>query len=314
MRLSDLCARYLDFLRQERDASTNTLDGYRRDLEALTRALDRDGVRDANDVTAEHLRAYLKRMANAGRAPSSQRRAVSSIRQLFLFGQRQHLCGVSPARALEGPQVVRSLPRVPSAGEAGRLLDALARDGSPRGLRDRCALELLYGCGLRASELCQLTMHALDAHRQLLRLDARHGQARAVPIGQAAMGALRDYLARGRPMLLGEARHDCLIVSNSGQPMTRMVLFALVKRRALAAGLDPSISPHTFRHAFAAHLIENGADLLAVQQMLGHKSLSTTEVYTHVGEQRLRETVDAHHPLGHNLAKRDALAQMDKGQ
>lgn len=298
MQLADLCARYLEFLRQERDAPDNTLQGYRRDLEAMTRFLAGQGTSDANEVTADDLQAYLTSLAAGGRAISSQRRAISSIRQLFLYGQRNHFCGPSPARTLEAPAMQRQLPRVPSASEATRLLDALALDDSPRGLRDRCALELLYGCGLRASELCQLTVQAADRARGVLHLAQRHGPTRLVPIAEAALDALDAYVRHGRNPLLGGHRHDCLLVTNTGQPMTRMSLFAMVKKRARLAGLEGSISPHTFRHAFATHLLENGADLLAVQAMLGHKSITSTEVYAHKGPQDLRDTLDAHHPLG----------------
>ena len=296
MQLTQLCERYLTHLRLERAVSPNTVEGYQRDLSALCAALAQREVVAVEAVTSDHLADYFHAMASRGAAASTQRRAVSSVRQLFLYGQRQHCCGRSPARSLAPPKVARSLPKVPTVDEAVRLLEHVAQDVSPRGLRDRCALELLYSCGLRASELCALRIVDVCLADGLVRLPSGAGR-RSVPMGRAAQSALVDYLERGRPALCKAARHEILIVGNAGQPMTRMALFALVRRRGAAAGLTTTLSPHTFRHAFALHLIDNGADLRAVQQMLGLKHIAATEIYVQAGPARLRDTIDAHHPL-----------------
>ena len=295
----EVCRRYLEHLRLERALSANTLESYGRDLRALQAALENAGKSHLDEVEPADLHAYTADMARRGAAPASQRRAVSAMRQLFLFAQRERLIVQSPARELEAPQVERNLPKVPTVRQAAALLDALSRDPTPRGLRDSVALELLYGAGLRASELCSLSVDDVDLALGLVRPRGKGNKQRVVPIGEPAVLAMRQYLERGRvPLLRGEG-HAALMVGNSGRPLTRMALFALVKRRAAAAGLDPSVSPHTLRHAFATHLVHGGADLRAVQEMLGHASIATTEIYTHVGQPALQRTVDRHHPLAH---------------
>ena len=297
MLVAELCAQFVHHLRHERQMSANTCESYARDLRAMAEALRRQGVHDVEAVEEAHLRGHLRQMAQRGGAPASQRRAVSALRQLFLYAQRERLLIQSPARQLEAPAVPRKLPAVPTAKQAAHLLDVLGRDVTPQGLRDSVALELLYGAGLRASELCALTVDDVDVDLGLLRARGKGNKERVVPIGEPAVEALRRYLAKGRTELLGGAGHAALLVSNRGAPMQRVGLFALVKRRAQAAGLPINVSPHTLRHAFATHLLHGGADLRAVQEMLGHASIATTEIYTHVGEQALQRTVDLHHPL-----------------
>lgn len=298
MELREVCERFLDQLHVQRNLSVNTVESYGRDLKALRAALAAAGVAAVETVTQDHLSAYLAAMARAQAAPASQRRALSSMRQLFLYAQRERLIVQSPARELCGPEVPRALPRVPDVDQAARLLDDLAQHTTPQGRRDRAALELLYGAGLRASELCGLTFDDVDLALGLVRARGKGARERLVPMGEPAVQALRDYMSLGRAALASASVRDTVFVGNRGQPLTRMGLFNIVKACAARAGLDPSISPHTFRHAFATHLVHGGADLRAVQEMLGHASIATTEIYTHVGDAALKRTVDLHHPLG----------------
>lgn len=300
MKLRELCERFLDQLHVQRNLSSNTLESYGQDLRALLKALAEAGIGDVQEVTEDALRGYLAGMARANRAPASQRRALSSMRQLFVYAQRERLIIQSPAQDIEAPEVPRNLPKVPNVAQAGAMLDGLAKDVTPLGLRDRAALELLYGAGLRASELCGLCFDDVDLDLGLVRPRGKGSRQRVVPMGEAAVAALRSYLQGGRPKLVNHStakRYDGVFVGNRGRPLTRMGLFSLVKRRAQEAGLDASVSPHTLRHAFATHLVHGGADLRAVQEMLGHVSIATTEIYTHVGDVALKRTIDLHHPL-----------------
>jgi integrase/recombinase XerD len=297
--LRELAERFLDQLHVQRNLSVNTVESYGRDLRGLITELMRCKATRVQDVTEDHLRAYLAAMAKSQAAPASQRRALSSMRQLFLYAQKERLIIQSPARELEAPQVPRTLPKVPAISEAAAMLDLLAEDTTSQGLRDRAALELLYGAGLRASELCELTFDDIDLELGLVRPRGKGKKERLVPMGEAAVVAVRSYLHAGRPALAQGPVHNGLFVGNRGRPLTRMGLFNIVKCRAAQAGLDKSISPHTLRHAFATHLVHGGADLRAVQEMLGHVSIATTEIYTHVGDAALKRTVDLHHPLGH---------------
>lgn len=298
MNLRELSGRFLDQLHVQRNLSINTVESYGQDLRALIAALYAANITEVGEVTEDALRGYLMGMARAKRAPASQRRALSSMRQLFLYAQKERLIIQSPARAIEAPEVPRALPKVPNVAQAGAMLDGLAQDTSALGLRDRAALELLYGSGLRASELCGLRFDDVDVALGLVRPRGKGARERVVPMGEVAVMALRRYLQEGRVQLVSGEPHDSVFVGNRGRPLTRMGLFCVVKRRAREAGLDPSVSPHTLRHAFATHLVHGGADLRAVQEMLGHVSIATTEIYTHVGDVTLKRTVDLHHPLG----------------
>lgn len=300
MKLRELCERFLDQLHVQRNLSVNTVESYGRDLRALLAALAHAGIEDVQAVDEDALRGHLAAMSRAHKAPASQRRALSSMRQLFLYAQRERIIIQSPAKHIEAPEVPRTLPKVPNVAQAGAMLDGLAQDETPLGLRDRAALELLYGAGLRASELCGLRFDDVDVALGLVRPRGKGARQRLVPMGEPAVLALRAYLDRGRPALASGEAHDGVFVGHRGRPLTRMGLFNLVKRRAAQAGLDASVSPHTLRHAFATHLVHGGADLRAVQEMLGHVSIATTEIYTHVGDAALKRTVDLHHPLGQN--------------
>lgn len=298
MKLRELCERFLDQLQVQRNLSSNTVESYGQDLRALIKALAAADMHEVQDVHEDALRGYLAGMAKANRAPASQRRALSSMRQLFLFAQKERIIIQSPARRIEAPEVPRTLPKIPNVAQACAMLDALARDDSAIGHRDRAALELLYGAGLRASELCGLQFDDVDMALGLVRPRGKGAKERVVPMGEPAVMALKHYLEHGRPKLVREEAHNHVFVGNRGRPFTRMGLFCVVKRRAKEAGLDASISPHSLRHAFATHLVHGGADLRAVQEMLGHVSIATTEIYTHVGDVTLKRTVDLHHPLG----------------
>ena len=268
-----------------------TVEAYRRDLAALAAWFDRPIGR----ITTEHLEQYIAELRAAGLSPSTIARRVAAIRSFF---RHQALLGArtdNPAAELELPRRRRTLPRTLSPAEAERLIDA-AIGTAPRALRDRALVELLYGAGLRVSEAVGLHKSSVDLDARLVRCVGKGSKERVVPIGRQAVQALRRYLAHGRPYLDSRHRPE-LFLNAKGGGLTRAGAFLILRRLAERAGLEPErVHPHLLRHSFATHLLEGGADLRSVQEMLGHADLSTTELYTHVSDRRRRELYYQAHP------------------
>ena len=268
-----------------------TVEAYRRDLTTLAEWLGRP----PSSVSTEELERWIAELRAAGLAPATIARRVASIRSylrhLVLVGS----VSVNTAAELELPRRIRRLPRTLSPGEAERLIDAAAGT-SPRALRDAALVELLYGAGLRVSEAVSLDRAGVDLEERLVRTVGKGGKERVVPVGRSAVEALRRYLARGRPHLDRKHRAE-LFLNAQGGALTRAGAFLILRRLAAKAGLEPErVHPHLLRHSFATHLLEGGADLRSVQEMLGHADLSTTELYTHVTDRRRRETYFQAHP------------------
>src|SRR5213592_3329175 len=268
-----------------------TVEAYRRDLTALAAWLDRP----IGSITTEQLEEYLAELRAAGLSPATIARRVAAIRSFF---RHQALLGIradNPAAELDLPRRRRTLPRTLSPSEAERLIDA-AVGTTPRALRDRALVELLYGAGLRVGELVGLGKTDVDLEQRLVRATGKGSKERIVPLGRPAADALRRYLARGRPHLDRRRRPE-LFLNAQGGGLTRAGVFLVLRRLAEKAGLDPErVHPHLLRHSFATHLLEGGADLRSVQEMLGHADLSTTELYTHVSDRRRRESYFQAHP------------------
>jgi integrase/recombinase XerD len=267
------------------------VDAYRRDLADLTAYLGRAPA----DATADEIAAWLAALRARGLAPASvARRAAAArgfFRHLVLLGARPD----NPAGDVELPRRRARLPRTLSVGEVARLIDAAAGT-TPRAHRDRALVELLYGAGLRVSEAVGLERGAVDLDARLVRCVGKGDKERVVPLGREAAEALRRYLARGRPYLDRRHRPE-LFLNAQGGALTRAGAFLVVRRLAAKAGLDPArVHPHLLRHSFATHLLEGGADLRSVQEMLGHADLGTTELYTHVSDSRRRDTYFSAHP------------------
>jgi integrase/recombinase XerD len=268
-----------------------TVEAYRRDLTALADWLGRPPT----SATTEELERWLAELRAAGLAATTIARRVSAARSfyrhLLLLGARAD----NPAAELAPPRRARRVPRTLSVGEAARLIEA-SEGTTPRALRDRALVELLYGAGLRVSEAVGLERAAVDLERRLVRVTGKGGKERIVPVGREAADALRRYLARGRPYLERRARPD-LFLNAQGGALTRAGAFLILRRLAAKAGLEPErVHPHLLRHSFATHLLEGGADLRSVQEMLGHADLATTEIYTHVTDRRRRELYFRAHP------------------
>jgi integrase/recombinase XerD len=268
-----------------------TVEAYRRDLAHVAAWLGRS----PNDASADDLAAYVAQLRADGLAPTTIARRLAAVRSFF---RHQVLLGArvdNPAANVELPKRRRKLPRTLSAAEVERLLDAAAGT-TPVALRDRALGELLYGAGLRVSESVGLDRQSVDLEHRLVRCLGKGSKERVVPIGREAAEALRLYLARGRPFLERRNRQE-LFLNARGGPLTRGGVFLILRRLAAKAGLEPErIHPHLLRHSFATHLLEGGADLRAVQEMLGHADLATTELYTHVSDRRRRELYFQAHP------------------
>jgi integrase/recombinase XerD len=281
--------RFLGLLAANR--SPRTVSAYRRDLASFAEWLGRPVA----SAKLEELERYLAELRGRGLAPATIARRAAAIRSFFRHATLLGLVQENPAAALELPRRRTQLPRTLSPGEAERLLEAAAGT-APRALRDRALAELLYGAGLRVSEAVGLERGGVDLDHRVVRAIGKGDRERVVPIGRAAAEALRRYLAHGRPHLDRRHRPE-LFLNAQGGPLTRAGAFLILRRLGEKAGLEPDrVHPHLLRHSFATHLLEGGADLRSVQEMLGHADLATTELYTHVSDRRRREAYFAAHP------------------
>jgi len=285
--------RYLDFLVVEKGLSANTVAAYRTDLRRLQRALG--PRRRLEQARAADLREVLRQMRVEGRSPRSVARWIVAVRGFFSHLVAEGALKEDPSKNLDAPRIWRSLPRVLSFAEVEALLEAPDRR-SPAGLRDGAMLEVLYATGLRVSELIRLRLGDLHLDAGYVRCWGKGSKERVVPLGSEADAVLQHYLAEGRPAFLQGRRTDWLFVNRRGGPMTRQGFWKIIKRYGQRAGIPTPLSPHVVRHSFATHLLENGADLRAVQIMLGHADISTTQIYTHINRERLRRIYDDFHP------------------
>jgi integrase/recombinase XerD len=301
-------------LTAERGAAAHTVEAYTRDLADFLAFLAAKG-KNAKTATPDHIRGYLAGLARKGLAPTSRARKLSAIRQFFRFLLGEGLRKSDPCSAIDSPRLGRPLPKVLSLAEVETLLET-AKDASDnaeegigrrRALRLYAALETLYATGLRVSELIALPRNVLTADDRVLTVKGKGGRERLVPLNETAQGALQAHLAAVRAdEREGRRVSAWLFPSSGGEHLTRQRFGQELKALALAAGIEPArVSPHVLRHAFASHLLERGADLRTVQQLLGHADISTTQIYTHVIEERLRRLVEEHHPLAQaRLTKR----------
>ena len=304
--LSSLIDDFLRFCRVDRGLSPRTLEAYTSDLGRFLEHVTAQGVAHPHELVRDHLTTFTHRLEEAGLASRSRARVLSAVRRLLAYATERNLIERDPLEGVTGPKVQAPLPRVLRPDESLALIDA-ADPGTPLGLRDRAMLELLYGSGLRVSELVSLPIAGLDRRAGLLRVLGKGAKERVVPVGESALGAVELYLERGRGLLLAGRvdRSGALFVTRRGGSMTRQNFFYRLRSLARVAGVpEEKVSPHVLRHAFATDLLEGGADLRAIQSMLGHADLSTTEVYTHVSRGRLRSTVESRHPRGSRKARR----------
>ncbi len=287
---------YLDYLWAEKGLSDNTLSSYRRDLQAFTLWL---GERNLNiaDAATEDIQAYLASRLQKKISARSSARFLSCLRGLYRYMIGRAMLATSPTELIDNPKLGRSLPKSISEHDVEQLLAA------PEGkdtlvLRDKAMLELLYASGLRVSELVSLSMDQINLRQGVVRVTGKGNKERLVPMGQEAEQALRVFLSQARTELLKGALSDVVFPSSRGSVMTRQTFWHRIKHWANCAGISAQLSPHTLRHAFATHLLNHGADLRAVQMLLGHSSVSTTQIYTHIAQERLKNLHAQHHPRG----------------
>ena len=297
--MSGLILDFLAYLEFERGLSRNTLEAYRSDLLQFGAYLQRAGV-SALDAEHTHLTGFLDELAAGGEdrppvAAATLQRKAACLRSFYRHLRREGMLDRDPTADLRAPRKSQRLPHVLTRDEVQKLLGA-PRGTDPSALRDRALLELMYACGLRASEAIGLSLGDVDLHVGVLRASGKGSKERLVPVGREAVQAVRAYLDRGRPKLVGLRDEPHLFVNHRGTGLTRQGLYKIVQRHARAVGLDGKMSPHTLRHTFATHLLAGGCDLRSVQEMLGHADVATTQIYTHVSAQKLKDVYFDAHP------------------
>ena len=289
-----LIERFADALWMERGLSKNTLDSYQSDLRHAARWLATEGV-SLGSAKRTDLLAYLASLVDQQVKPRTSARRLSSLRQFYQIALREGWMPSDPTALIEAPKLGRPLPKSLSEQDVDALLDAPDLD-TAEGQRDRCMLELLYATGLRVSELVGLSADQIHLNQGLVRIVGKGGKERLVPMGDEAVDWLRRFAMGGRRELLGERQCNAFFPTRRGAGMTRQAFWYRIKKHAQQAGIRAELSPHTLRHAFATHLVNHGADLRVVQLLLGHSSLSTTQIYTHVARERLKSLHQQHHP------------------
>ncbi len=288
---------FLNYLVVEKGLSRNTLDAYGRDLGRYLEFLAGVGVGSADQVTPTMVLKFLGRLKEQGLAPRSRARTLVALRTFHRFLLAEGHAAANPAARVEAPKSLQPLPQTLSTAEVERLLRAPTGE-QPLALRDRAMLEILYATGLRVSELVGLKLENLQLDIGYLVTFGKGRKERIVPMGEVSMAALRQYLEMGRPAFSRGEPGSMLFLNRGGKGLTRQGFWKIIKRRALQAGIAKNITPHTLRHSFATHLLENGADLRSVQTMLGHADISTTQIYTHVTRERLKQLHGQFHPRG----------------
>ena len=297
MSSQNLIDKYIDSLWLEKGLSQNTLDSYQRDLKALTKWLD-ESNRSLQSVRREDLLKYLADRMGSGIKARSTARALSCLRSFYRYLLREKVIKVDPTLRIDNPKLGRPLPHSLTESDVERLLAAPDLT-TPIGIRDRAMLEVLYACGLRVTELVSLRLTDMNLRQGVLRVMGKGSKERLVPLGEEAISWLQQFIQDSRDELLKKnLSEDVVFPSNQGKMMTRQTFWHRIKIHAQDAGIKKKLSPHTLRHAFATHLVNHGADLRVVQLLLGHSDLSTTQIYTHIAQQRMKELHAEHHPRG----------------
>ena len=296
--IPEIVEHFLDAIWMERGLSENTLSAYRTDLKKFVIWLfESSDKRNLLDVNREVIIKYLSELENLEISPRSRARLLSSLRRFYAYLLREKRIDADPVALIDTPKIGRSLPKTLTEEDVDALLIA-ADTSSLLGLRDRVLLEVLYATGLRVSELVGLQLNQVNLQQGVIRVTGKGNKERLVPLGEEAVNWLENYLLNTRSEILKGKQSDALFVTKRGAEMSRQAFWYIIKRYALQAEIVTSISPHTLRHAFATHLLNHGADLRVVQMLLGHSNLSTTQIYTHVANERLKSLHSQHHPRG----------------
>lgn len=289
---------FKSFLQLEKSLSANTVEAYLHDIHLLVGFLEEhDHLVTPESLKLKHLKEFVASLGESGISPATQSRTISGIRAFYKYLMIEDLVNIDPTELLETPQLSRTLPDTLSQEEIKKMINAIDLS-KPEGSRNLAIIETLYGCGLRVSELTSLKISDLYFDLGFVRVVGKGSKQRWIPIGDQAMKQISNYLQNIRPHVeVKKGNEDIVFLNRRGARLSRVMIFIFIKELAERAGIHKSISPHTFRHSFATHLVENGANLRAVQEMLGHVSITTTEIYTHLDTRLLRETIEKYHPL-----------------
>lgn len=288
---------YINFLAIEKGVSLNTLEAYSRDLNRYVGFMEGRGTSGIKSITSNDVIAFLGNLRNNGLTPNSVNRTLAALRGFYKYLIREKVLESNPIAHIELAKVWMRLPDTLSRNEMDQLLEQATVE-SPLGMRDRAMLELMYATGIRVSELISISMNSINWQVGFLIVIGKGNKERIVPVGQSALNYITRYISEGRPKLLKHTMTNVLFVNRSGRGLTRQGFWKIVKKYATKAGLEHKVHPHTFRHSFATHLLEGGADLRSVQVMLGHTDISTTQIYTHVTGERLKDIHKKYHPRG----------------
>lgn len=295
--MEKLLADYLTYLRVERGLAQNTVLSYERDLKKFIYFLKDANFSDWSEIKRQQIITYLLKLQEEKMAPASISRNLAAIRSFFNYLTTENLLGEDPAKDLDSPKLSKKLPKIITVAEVEELLNQ-PDETDKIGIRDRAMLELLYASGLRVSELISLEVDDVNLDLGFLRCQGKGSKERIVPLGKMAIHYIQLYLEHSRPKLVKNIYQKTLFLNFHGRPMTRQGFWKIIKKYAKQSGINTEITPHTFRHSFATHLLENGADLRSVQEMLGHADISTTQIYTQVTGKKLKNIHKKFHPRG----------------
>lgn len=292
---TEVLKRFRQYLALEKSLSPNTLQAYLDDAGKLLCFLGDEGI-SLSDVTIDNLHSFIAALSDIGISARSEARIISGIRSFFKFLVLDGFLEKNPSEMLESPKIGMRLPEVLTTEEIDRIIDSIDRS-TPYGQRNRAILETLYSCGLRVSELCSLKLSEIYSDEGFIKVTGKGSKQRLVPISGRAIHEIQLYLTDRCHIDIKKSFEDYLFISyRTGKPLSRVMVFDIIKSQTRLAGISKTVSPHTFRHSFATHLLEGGANLRAIQCMLGHEKIATTEIYTHIDRSRLREEIIAHHP------------------
>nr|WP_129731681.1 site-specific tyrosine recombinase XerD [Parabacteroides goldsteinii] len=290
----DIISKYKTWLRLEKSLSANSIEAYLTDLDKLTRFIESEG-KGYTDITYQDLQQFVAQLRDIGIHPRSQARIISGIKSFYRFMLLDEYITVDPTELLESPKIGLKLPEVLTVNEINDILDSIDLS-LPEGQRNRAMLEVLYSCGLRVSELTSLRYSDVYFDEGFIKVEGKGSKQRLVPISDTAIREIKNYLLDRNLVAVKKGYEDILFLSRRGTGLSRIMVFHVIKQQAEMAGIQKNVSPHTFRHSFATHLLEGGANLRAIQDMLGHEKITTTEIYTHIDREFLRKEILEHHP------------------
>ncbi len=286
---------FVYYLSVEKGLAANTLDSYGRDLNKYLHYLKQNGITDFAETGREEISRFLGVQRDMGLAPASVTRSLAAVRSFYQFLMKEQIIEVNPARELETPRSEKQLPHVLSCDDVELLLEQ-PECGKVGGQRDRAMMEMLYATGIRVSELVSLDINNVNIKMGFLRCIGKGSKERMIPLGSVAIKSLQDYLKNSRGKIIKNKEEKALFLNQQGKRLTRQGFWKILKKYSLKAGINGDITPHTLRHSFATHLLENGADLRSVQEMLGHADISTTQIYTHLTRQKIKDIYNQTHP------------------